>query len=198
MPSAGRRAGDGCAPRAVGRAESGCAPEADALPDTGAGAGALPDTDAALSNVILVEICYAPAPWHFATIFLIAAHKKWSRFATLLQLGILRPFRTAGRKRPENRHDPLLGELALHNAGVLDGRNQMLQTVDHARANVAADEHETTRYSESSRSTTQVFLMVATKCCRPSITRGRMSPPMSTSMMSSPTASSPEFNHTRT
>ena len=45
----------------------------------------------------------------------------------------------------------------------------------------------TTRYSESSRSTTQVFLMVATKCCRPSITRGRMSPPMSTSMMSTAT-----------
>lgn len=54
------------------------------------------------------------------------------------------------------------------------------------------------RYSDSSRSTTQVFLMVATKCCRPSITRGRISPPMRTSMMSSPTASSPELSHTRT
>ena len=42
-----------------------------------------------------------------------------------------------------------------------------------------------TVYAESSCSTTQVFLMVDIKCCRPSITRGRMSPPISTSMMSS-------------
>ena len=48
------------------------------------------------------------------------------------------------------------------------------------------------------QSLTHSFLMVPTSDCSASTTCGRMSPPMSTSMMSSPTVSSPLASHTRT
>ena len=53
-------------------------------------------------------------------------------------------------------------------------------------------------YASRSTSLTHSFLMVPTSACSASTTCGRMSPPMSTSMMSSPTASSPLASHTRT
>ena len=71
------------------------------------------------------------------------------------------------------------------------------------KRNLGGDPHasaaqEMQLHSLISRSCTHSFLIRPTRCCSASTTWGRMSPPMSTSMMSSPRRSSPSLSQTRT
>lgn len=92
------------------------------------------------------------------------------------------------------RYDALGRHWAMEATGYIDSED-FFEIMPNEKC---SDENRQSIFQYSSFSVTQVFFSVPTRKSSAAVTWGRISPPISTSIMSSPTDSSPSLSHTRT